>query len=409
MRLSSNQIFNQGVDSILDTQERLVKAQDRIAKQTKILTPSDDPAATAQVMRLNEKIELTKQYETNATILTNHLNREEVAINTIKDAMERAKVLTIQAGSGSLSDADRLGLNAEIRNIIDEVYDAMNTRNSNGDYIFAGFQSKTQPFVYNAATNVYDYQGDEGELKLQISSSVQLSAGDNGKKLFEDVDARLQTTNLAIIPAVGTPQITTSSQGAFDVFHNNNYDPVTPANNNYSVVMNAGNTYSVLNNGAPMAPPVGGPFDPDQGVNFQGMNIKAVGAALPTQVDFTLSTPSKKNILTTLNDLSQALIVPGGFTPAMNESLSDAMVQITNSAAQVAVVQSSIGGRLNVAESIMESNIEINHANQKTRADLAEIDYSTAVTDLMREESALEAAHATFGRVSNLSLFDFIR
>jgi flagellar hook-associated protein 3 FlgL len=55
MRLSSNQIFNQGVDSILDTQERLIKAQDKLTNQTKILTPSDDPAATAQVMRLNEK------------------------------------------------------------------------------------------------------------------------------------------------------------------------------------------------------------------------------------------------------------------------------------------------------------------------------------------------------------------
>ena len=407
MRLSSNQIFNQGVDSILDTQERLIKAQDRIAKQTRILTPSDDPAATAQVMRLNEKIELTEQYETNATILTNHLNREEVAINSIKDAMERARVLTIQAGSGSLSDADRLGITQEINNIRDEVFDAMNTRNSNGDYIFAGFQSKSQPFVYNAATDAYDYKGDEGELKLQISSSVQLSAGDNGKKLFEDVDSRLKTVNW--VASSGTAQITTESQGAFDFFHNANYDPVTAANNDYSVVMNAGNTYSILNNGAPMVPPVAGTFDPVEGVNFQGMNIKAIGATLPAQVDFTLSAPGKKNILTTLNDLSQAIAIPGGFSPAMNESLSDAMVQISNAAAQVAVVQSSLGGRLNVAESIMESNIEISHANQKTRSDLAEIDYSTAVTDLMREESALEAAHATFGRVSSLSLFDFIR
>lgn len=406
MRLSSNQIFNQGVDSILDTQERLVKAQDRITSQTKILTPSDDPAATAQVMRLNEKIELTKQYETNATILSNHLNGEEVAINSIKDAMERAKVLTIQAGSGSLSDADRLGLSAELNNILDEVHDTMNTRNSNGDYIFAGFQSKAQPFVYNPTTNVYDYMGDEGELKLQISSAVQLSSGDNGKKLFEDVDSRLKTDSW--VASSGTAVVTTSSQGAFDFFHNANYDPVTAANNNYQVQMAAGNTYIITNNGAAMVPPVAGTFDPNEGINFQGMNIRASGATFPATVDFTLSTPGKKNILTTLRELSTAISTPGGFTAAMNESLSDAMVQINNSAAQVAVVQSSIGGRLNVAESIMDSNIEINHANQKTRADLAEIDYSEAVTDLMREEAALEAAQATFGRVSRLSLFDFI-
>ena len=114
-------------------------------------------------------------------------------------------------------------------------------------------------------------------------------------------------------------------------------------------------------------------------------------------------------MLTTLNDLRQALLVPGGFTSAMSEALTDATVQLDNSMDQMAVIQASIGGRMNVTESVLSANIELNHASQQTRADIAEVDYSVAVTDLMKQETALEAAQATFGRVSKLSLFDFIR
>ncbi len=412
MRLSTNQIFNQGVKSILDTQARLTKAQDRVTNQTKLLTPSDDPAATAQVMRLNERIELTKQYETNGTILENHLNGEEVAMNGIKVAMDRAKVLVIQAGSGSLTDSDRVGIGFEIASIRDEVVDLMNTRNAGGDYIFAGFQSNVQPFTFNQATRVYDYLGDEGELKLQISSSVKLSAGDSGKKLFEDVDTRLQAVNATVAAGAGTSaSVVVDNQGQFDLFHKQNYDQVTPGNNNYSAILTAGvpDAYEIRQNGAAMVPPVTGPYNSGGGIDFNGLNIQVAGNGVPGQVDFSLSTPSKKNIATTLNDLFDALNAGGGFTPLLKSQLKDALTQTTHAASQVATVQASLGGRLNVIDSVLDSNLEINHANQKTRSDLAEVDYAEAVTDLMKEESALEAAQATFGRVSRLSLFDFIR
>ncbi|NQZ10957.1 MAG: flagellar hook-associated protein 3, partial [Algicola sp.] len=189
-----------------------------------------------------------------------------------------------------------------------------------------------------------------------------------------------------------------------------NYDTTTPANNIFDVTY-AGppDTYSITNNGTGAVGVPATPFSPIDGINFQGLNIKGQGTAPGSVLSFTLSTPAKQNILTTINDLHKALNVGGGFTPVLSEALKDAMVQITNSADQVAVVQASLGGRLNVVDSILSSNLEINHANQKTRSDLAEIDYAEAVTILMKEESALEAAQATFGRVSRLSLFDFIR
>lgn len=405
MRLSTGQIFNKGIDSILESQERVTKAQDKITSQTHLLTPSEDPAATAQVMRLNEKIELTAQYEANGIVLENRLNAEEVSLNALKVAMDRIKVLVIQAGNGSLSDADRTGISFELQTIQDEVFDLMNTKDSNGDFIFSGFQSNVQPFVFNQTTQTYDYMGDEGELNLQVSSSVTLSSNDNGKKLFEDVDTRLRVQNVTSSAGVPGSYVLVDNQDNFDVFHKANYDTATAANNVYDVAVTAPNNYTITNNGtgAVMA---SGTYQLGEGVNFNGMNIRPGGTT--GTVSFTLSPPGKKNILTTLYELTNALATPGGFTPALNEALKDGLTQTNNAKDQIHMVQSSLGGRLNVVDRIMSSNIEVNHANQKTRSDIAEVDYAEAVTELMKEEAALEAAQATFGRVSRLSLFDYI-
>jgi len=62
----------------------------------------------------------------------------------------------------------------------------MNTRNARGEYLFSGFQGKTQPFVRDGAGS-YSYQGDEGQRKLQIASSLNIAISDSGKSIFENV------------------------------------------------------------------------------------------------------------------------------------------------------------------------------------------------------------------------------
>ena len=69
---------------------------------------------------------------------------------------------------------------------------------------------------------------------------------------------------------------------------------------------------------------------------------------------------------------------------------------------------SSIGGRLNVIESIFGSNEDVLIATKSHKADVVELDYSTGITELVKQETALQAVQATFNRVTGLSLFDYI-
>jgi flagellar hook-associated protein 3 FlgL len=69
---------------------------------------------------------------------------------------------------------------------------------------------------------------------------------------------------------------------------------------------------------------------------------------------------------------------------------------------------SEIGGRGNVADSVLASNLDLEIANRSARSNIEDVDYAVAVSELSRQETALQAAQATFARVTGTSLFDFI-
>ena len=47
-------------------------------------------------------------------------------------------------------------------------------------------------------------------------------------------------------------------------------------------------------------------------------------------------------------------------------------------------------------------------SNKAAKAELVELDMAEAITELTKQETSLQAAQATFGRLANLSLFDYL-
>ena len=63
---------------------------------------------------------------------------------------------------------------------------------------------------------------------------------------------------------------------------------------------------------------------------------------------------------------------------------------------------------MNVVERVTDSNSALDINNQENRSSLIEIDAAEAISDLTKQESGLQAAQATFGRLAKLSLFDYL-
>ena len=187
MRLSTSQIFQQAVTSMLDKQAGLAKTQQQLATGKQILAPSDDPAAATRILNLDQVIETTSQYQRNADYAETRLSLEETVLTDVGDVLQRIRELSVSANNDTLNAGDRKAIAVEVRIHLEGLIQQANSKDANGEYLFAGFKTGTEPFTDTGGGN-FIYQGDQGQRNLQIGARRQVAVGDSGADVFMQID-----------------------------------------------------------------------------------------------------------------------------------------------------------------------------------------------------------------------------
>jgi flagellar hook-associated protein 3 FlgL len=182
MRISTSWAQQLGVNSLLDQQSKLSELQMQLSAQKKILKPSDDPAAVARIIDLNQGIKQTEQYQSNINTARQRLSLEDGILLDAVDVMQRVKELAIQGLNDTNSQSDRTAIAVELEGLNQHLAGLANTKNANGEYLFSGFKSDTQPFSQTGAG--YNYAGDLNQRNIQIGTDRQISDGDAGETIF---------------------------------------------------------------------------------------------------------------------------------------------------------------------------------------------------------------------------------
>lgn len=407
MRVTTNLIFDKNYRAINNSQGQLSDIQTQLASGKKLLRPSDDPVGATQVIRLTEEIDKINQYKRNNDLVTNALEIQETSLRSINDVVNRARVLTVQSGNGILSSADKQALGAEIEQLRNQVIDLMNTQNASGEYIFSGYQSASQAFEFNptATDNHIQFVGDNGTNITQLSDSVTIQSTTSGKTLFEDVRARLNFS-FSNVSGVTFDDYRIKNQGSFDQFHNSNFDPEFPENNEYRFDITASNQLQVTNIGTGALVDTL-PFESGELITFQGVEL-TMQANPGDSFQLDLNRPEKTNLAETLHNLFLGLNDPNLDAQQFSSIVDDTLVGIDNGLNKMARENSSVGARLNVAQSVEDTQLDAEIANQRALSSIEDVDYAFASAEFSKQETALEAAFASFPRIANLSLFNYI-
>lgn len=407
MRISTNQIYTQNLRAISDNQRALSETQDQLATGKKLIKPSDDPVGAAKLIRITEELDKITQYNRNTNLLKSSLEQQETVLSSIKDSANRARVLTVQSGNGIITSDDKNAIASEMKQIRNEIFDLMNAQNSGGEYIFAGYQSQTQAFSYNYANpgNKFSFNGDTGTNVIRVSDSVTLKTTSSGQDIFQNVFAR-RTFTMDSSSMNNVAQLEVKDLTDFERFHKSMYDPANPANNQLQFTMINDSELQIAQLGTGEVLDVL-PFAAGEAFQFKGLEIE-MDANVGQSTVISLDAPQKKNIAETLNDFIVALESDTISDAEFSKQLSDALVGIDNAMDKISIESSSIGGRLNIADSIYASNLDMEVANKTAQASIQDLDYAEATTRFAKQETALEAALATFPKVSALSLFQYI-
>jgi len=186
MRISTAFFTQRGLTSMLEQQGKLAEIQEQVASGKRLLRPSDDPTASAQIIRIEQTLALTTQYQRNANAVVNRLSLEESVLDNVQDSLLRIREIAVQGANSTLGNTDRLALAQEVRERLNELLSLANTRDANQEYLFSGYQSTTRPFS-QSADGSFIYSGDQKQRSLQISSGRQIADSDSGNKVFVDI------------------------------------------------------------------------------------------------------------------------------------------------------------------------------------------------------------------------------
>lgn len=419
MRISTLQIFNIANRSMSEANQEIAKTQTQLSTGQRVLKPSDDPVASVKVMEINQSLARIDQYGKNIDIAENNLAQEESTLNSISNLLQRVREIAVQAGNTAVyTDKEYDALASEVDSRLNELKNLMNTRNAAGDYIFSGYKGGEQPFT-GSATEGFRYQGTEGQVSIKISEGTKVAVTDSGKSVFVDIPSAKNNIKTTVNEANrATPPATISigqvvDQSAYDKFYPedmvitfNEDAAIIPAGKNFTITeRSTGNVIQPYENFA---------YSSGEELIVHGVSVRING--IPASANgseggdqFFIDSAPNQDVLTTLARFSEAMKNVDDTQESktlLAGLVADTLDNINSTQDNIQTVTSSLGARMNTLETTRELHLDTELVSKEILSNLQDLDYAEAASRLSAQVLILEAAQASFARISQLSLFN---
>ena len=307
MKISTNLMFDKATKQMTSSQTNLAKSQAQLAQGKQIISPSDAPDQASTIQRLKSILARQDSYQTALNTVQNRLQGEESTLSSVSDLLIRAKEISVQANNDTLSPDNRKALGVELQGLRDQMLSLANTRDSSGNYLFAGSKVTQAPFI-SVAGGSPQYTGDQTRMSVMVGENRTMPINRTGTDAFVPVNRVM-------------PDGTTQGVGFFNVMD----DLIKGVNNSDRPKMQGGM----------------GELD------------------------------------TLLGGLSMARATIGSGLKGIDQ--------------QTSVIEDTV---LNL---------------KTTLSSVEDLDYASAITKMNQQMLSLEAAQASFAKVSQLNLFNYIK
>ncbi|MDW8323554.1 MAG: flagellar hook-associated protein FlgL [Burkholderiales bacterium] len=183
MRISTLTFATAALQGIQNEQAAIARLSQQITSGKRVLASKDDPAASAQIIFLGERIAQREQYLINQDRAESALRSQMTVLAEIRRTLQHARQLLT-----SVSPDHELALRQQHAVMLMGDYlhlkGLLNARDPEGNYLFAGHQTDIMPFIHTqmapgpGVSPNSTYMGDSGERTVTIAEgrSIQINA-----------------------------------------------------------------------------------------------------------------------------------------------------------------------------------------------------------------------------------------
>jgi flagellar hook-associated protein 3 FlgL len=377
MRISTQMLYQMSNSDMTSMQSQILKLNQQVTSGQKVLVPSDDPVSSARALDLTQSQALNTQYATNRNNANSSLAQVSSTLTNVTDMLTKLKSDTIQAGNQSFSNAERANMAAELKSNFQEVLGYANATDGQGNYLFSGFKSTTQPFTLDGNGNVV-YNGDQGAMSLQVDSTRTMEISASGQSIFQGNGQDIFQTMNNLINVLSVP--------------------VTEAANNADE--QAANTFQY---------PAGSGQFPIQAYKTAQATLDATDPSDPTYAaKFSAAAAAKLQ-----SDAADAARTPvQGSQASLTRKLSSFNTQFDSMINNVGTATASVGARQNELDTLdaagkvkdVNYTASLNDMLGRNTSDVAGL-----ISDLTLKQTYLAAAQKVFVSTSSLTLLNYLK
>jgi len=422
MRISSSQYFTLNVQTMNNQQASLANMYAQISSGKALQTAADNPLGAAQAVALSSQAANLTQYTTNQSSALTSLQQEDSTLTSVTNVMQSIQSLVVNAGNGTLNNTDRTSLATQLQGYRSTLMTLANTTDSNGNYIFAGFQGGSKPFSDNPSGVGASYSGGPGQRVVQISDTRTINVADPGSAIFQSVSsnesspvasgASANTGSGTISPVSVTNSSDPANASTYTIAFGTTTTgtpPTTTTVSSYSVTALDPTTGTTTTVTPPTPYTAGGNIT----VGSQTVAISGTPASGDTFTVAPANTGNTSNtdIFTTLDSLVNALKQPADTSAAqatLQNALTTAGTKISNTYNNVLTTQTAVGGR---SQEVMATQTATQTTSTQTAsnlADLVSVNMPSAISQYEMTQTSLQAAQQAFAQIQKMSLFNYL-
>src|SRR5258706_10803861 len=142
MRISTNMLYANSADSLTGLQGSIVKLMQQTTAG-RVLTPADDPVASARALDLTQSQAVNEQFRVNRQNASSLLAATESSLTNVVGAMTEVKALSVSAGNAAYSNSERDNIATALEGRFKELLGYANATDGLGNYLFSGYKSTT--------------------------------------------------------------------------------------------------------------------------------------------------------------------------------------------------------------------------------------------------------------------------
>ena len=402
MKISNSYLFDQATKNIQTAQSDVSKSREQIASGKSLVRPSDDTSKLRSIEILKSQQHKVESYKNSMNYLTDRFQLEESVLQSASDILIRLKDLAIQAANDSMSSSDRDIISTEVNSLKDELLSIANTRDVEGNFIFSGSKTGSQPFKVNGTTGEVSYEGDNRRLFTSVSDSRMLQSNTDGTQVFLPVSRTTTEFTMSGVESAGAYNFRIGDS----VLEFNVEEPLSDAKIKASIEESLlsssidGKVSVVVANGKAAVQLT---LTGQAGIALSGIEVTQDDAdSTPLNVSVSSTNVVGVDFFKMVSDFSTAL------SSNTRSNIDRAISELSSAQEKIAGSLGEIGSKLNTLERQKDINADLGLRVDQMLSSEEDLDYAKAVTQFNAELVRLEATQASFAKVAQLSLFQFI-